>query len=156
MVLSIIQFAGSYLPPGPPNGSHKPGLHPTGFPMPRVPLPPFHVGPPSQPYAIPTRGAVHGPVGAVPQVPQQGSRGFSAGRGSGGAPIGSHLTHQQGSQQPVGNLGSNFNFPSLENPNSQPSAGGPLSQPGYAANVRAFLQNYFYYLLLLCLYLLFY
>ncbi|KAG6782441.1 hypothetical protein POTOM_011841 [Populus tomentosa] len=119
---------GSYLSPGPPNGTHKPGV--AGFPMPRVPIPPFHDGPTSQPYAIPTRGAVHGPIGAVPQVPPPGSRGFSAGRGNAGAPIGSHLSHQQG----IGNIGS-FNFPALENPNSQPSVGGPLSQPGYVNNI---------------------
>ncbi|KAJ6701266.1 REGULATOR OF NONSENSE TRANSCRIPTS 1-LIKE PROTEIN [Salix koriyanagi] len=104
---------GSYMPPGPPNGTHKPGVHPAGFPMPRVPIPPFHGGPPSQPYAIPTRGAVHGPIGAVPQVPQPGSR---------------------GTQQGIGNIGS-FNFPALENPNSQPSVGGALSQPGYINNI---------------------
>ncbi|XP_044504128.1 regulator of nonsense transcripts 1 homolog isoform X5 [Mangifera indica] len=112
---------GSYIPPGPPNGTHKPGVHPAGFPMPRVPLPPFQGGPPSQPYAIPTRGSVHGPVGAVPHVPQPGSRGFGAGRGNAGAPIGSHLQHQQATQQTMGTIGSTFNFPSLENPNSQPS-----------------------------------
>ncbi|KAL3499815.1 hypothetical protein ACH5RR_038908 [Cinchona calisaya] len=121
---------GSYMPPGPPNGTHKAGMHPTGYSMPRVPLPPYHGAPPSQPYAIPSRGALHGPVGAVPHVPQPGSRGFGAGRGSAGTPIGSHLPHQQGSQQPVGSLGSNFNFPSLENPNSQ-----PLSQPGFVSNM---------------------
>ncbi|KAI3700502.1 hypothetical protein L2E82_45132 [Cichorium intybus] len=46
---------------------------------------------------------------------------------------GGHLHHQQGSQQPIG---SSFNFPSMENPNSQPSPspGGPLSQPGYVSN----------------------
>ncbi|KAJ6347862.1 hypothetical protein OIU76_004370 [Salix suchowensis] len=123
---------GSYMSPGPPNGTHKPGV--AGFPMPRVPIPSFQGGPPSQPYAIPTRGAVHGPIGAVPQVPPPGSRGFSAGRGNAGAPIGSHLSQQQGNQQGIGNIGS-FNFPSLENPNSQPSVGGPLSQPGYVNNI---------------------
>lgn len=132
--LLIVFSVGSYMPPGPPNGTHKPGLHPAGFPMARVPLPPFQGGPPSQPYAIPTRGAVHGPVGAVPHVPQPGSRGFGAGRGNAGAPIGSHLPHQQPSQQPVGAIGSTFNFP-LENPNSQPSVGGPLTQPGFVNNV---------------------
>ncbi|KAH1106501.1 hypothetical protein J1N35_010269 [Gossypium stocksii] len=125
---------GTYMPPGPPNGTHKPGVHPTGFPMPRVPLPPFP-GSPSQPYAIPSRGAVHGPVGAVPQVPQPGSRGFGAGRGNASAPIGHHLPHQQGTQQNVGTIGSPFNFPPLENPNSQPSVGGPLSQPGFVNNM---------------------
>lgn len=124
------------MPPGPPNGSHKPGVHPGGFPMPRVPLPPFQGGPPSQPYAIPTRGPVHGPVGAVPHVPQPGSRGFGTGRGNAGAPIGSHLQHQQATQQTIGTVGSTFNFPSLENPNSQPSVGGPLTQPGFVNNVR--------------------
>ncbi|GLU05472.1 hypothetical protein SLE2022_225730 [Rubroshorea leprosula] len=125
---------GAYMPPGPPNVTHKAGGHPAGFAMPRVPLPPFPGGPP-QPYAIPSRGAVHGPVGAVTQVPQPGSRGFGAGRGNAGAPIGSHLQHQQGTQQNVGTIGSNFNFPALENPNSQPSVGGPLSQPGFANNM---------------------
>ncbi|KAF5178555.1 Regulator of nonsense transcripts 1-like protein, partial [Thalictrum thalictroides] len=121
---------GSYMPFGPSGGAPKPGLHPAGFPVPRIPLPPFPGGPHSQPYAIPTRGAVHGPIGAVPQVPQAGSRGFGAGRGNAGGPIGGHLSHQQGSQQPIGNLGSNFNFPVLDNPNSQPSVGAPLSQSG--------------------------
>lgn len=125
-----------YMPPGAPNGTHKPAVHPTGFPMTRVPLPPYHGAPPSQPYAIPSRGAVHGPVGAVPQVPQPGSRGFGAGRGN-AAPIGSHLQHQ-GSQQPVGSLGPSFNFP-LESPNGQPSVGGPLSQPGFVSNVSNFV-----------------
>ena len=126
---------GSYMPSGPSNGTHKPGVHPAGYPMPRVPLPPYHGAPPSQPYAIPTRGAVHGPVGAVPHVPQPGHRGFGAGRGSAGNPIGSQLPHQHGSQQPIGSHGSSFNFPPLENPNSQPSVGGPLSQPGFVSHV---------------------
>ncbi|PWA51690.1 RNA helicase [Artemisia annua] len=80
-------------------------------------------------YAIPTRGAIHGPVGGIPHVPQPGSRGFSAaGRGNTG-----HLPHQQ--QQPIGaGIGSSFNFPSMETPNSQPSPGGPLSQPGFVSN----------------------
>ncbi|KAH7862324.1 hypothetical protein Vadar_003090 [Vaccinium darrowii] len=124
---------GSYMAPGPPNGTHKPGLHPAGYPMPRVPIPPYHGAPHSQPYAIPTRGAVHGPVGG-PHAPQPGQRGFGAGRGNAGAPIGSHLPHQQGSQQPIGSLGSSFNFP-LENPNSQPSVATPLSQPGFLSNM---------------------
>lgn len=127
--------AGAFVSPGPPNGTHKPGLHPAGYPMPRVPLPQFHGGPPSQPYAIPTRGAVHGPVGGVPHVPPPGSRGFGVGRGNAGAAIGSHLPHHQGTQQAIGNIGSTFNFPALENPNSQPSVGGPLSQPGFVNNV---------------------
>ncbi|XP_071701145.1 regulator of nonsense transcripts 1 homolog [Rutidosis leptorrhynchoides] len=129
---------GSYMPAGPPNGSHKPGLHPAGYPMHRVPIPPYHGAP--QPYAIPTHG-VHGPIGGVPHVPQPGSRGFTAGRGN---PIGSQLGHQQGSQQqpPIGAppMGSNFNFSSLENTNNnQSSVGGPgpgpLSQPGYVPNM---------------------
>ncbi|GFZ00871.1 RNA helicase [Actinidia rufa] len=134
---------GSYMPSGPPNGTHKPGVHPTGYPMPRVPLPPYHGAPPSQPYAIPTRGAVHGPgpVGAVPHVPQPGNQGFEAGWVSAGTPIGSHLPHPQGSQQPIGNLGSTFNFPPLENLNSQPSVGGPLSQPGFVSNMTVQGQN---------------
>ncbi|KAJ0594500.1 putative Helicase superfamily, ATP-binding domain, RNA helicase UPF1, UPF2-interacting [Helianthus annuus] len=119
---------GSYMPPGPPNGAHKPGLHPAGYPMPRVPIPSYHGGP--QPYAIPTRGAIHGPFGGVPHVPPPGNRGFGSGRGNAG-----HIPHQQGSQQPIGaGMGSSFNFP-MENPNSQPSPGGPLSQPGYVSNM---------------------
>lgn len=120
---------------GQPNGPHKPGVHPAGFPVPRVPLPHFPGGPHSQPYAIPTRGAVHGPIGAVPQVPQPGSRGFGAGRGNAGGPIGGHLSHQHGSQQAIGSLGSPFNFPALDNPNSQPSVGAPLSQTGLMTQV---------------------
>ncbi|XP_058084777.1 regulator of nonsense transcripts 1 homolog isoform X2 [Magnolia sinica] len=120
----------SYMQFGPPNGTHKPGVHPAGFPVSRIPLPPFPGGPHSQPYAIPTRGAIHGPIGAVPQVPQAGTRGFGAGRGNAGGPIGGHLSHQQGSQQSLGSIGSAFNFPALDNPNSQPSVGGPLSQTG--------------------------
>ncbi|KAI3703427.1 hypothetical protein L1987_73495 [Smallanthus sonchifolius] len=116
---------GSYMAPGPPNGTHKPGLHPAAYPMPRVPIPPYHGGP--QPYAIPTCGAIHGPVGGVPQP---GNRGFGGDKGNVG-----HLPHQQGSQQPIGaGMGSGFNVSSMENPNSQPSPGGPLSQPGYVSN----------------------
>ncbi|XP_008786216.2 regulator of nonsense transcripts 1 homolog isoform X1 [Phoenix dactylifera] len=125
----------SYMPFGPPNGTHKPGVHPAGYPLPRIPVPPFPGGPHSQPYAIPTRGAVHGPIGAVPQVPQPGNRGFGAGRGNAGGPIGGHLAHQQTSQQALGGIGSAFNFPALDNPNSQPSVGGPLSQPGLMTQV---------------------
>ncbi|KAG9133990.1 hypothetical protein Leryth_004699, partial [Lithospermum erythrorhizon] len=126
---------GSFMPPGPPNGAHKAGLHPAGYPVSRVPLP-YHGGPP-QPYSIPTRGAVHGPVGAIPHVPQPGIRGFGAGRGNASSAIGSHLPPQQSPQQPIGSLGSNFNFPGLESPNSQSSVGGPLSQPGYVSNMTA-------------------
>lgn len=126
---------GPYMAPGPPNGAHKPGVHPSGYAIPRVPMPPYHGGPPSQPYAIPTRSAVHGPVGAVPQIPQPGSRGFGVGRGNSSAPIGSHLPHQQGGQPPIGSLASNFNFPPMDNASSQPTVAGPLSQPGYVSNV---------------------
>ncbi|XP_012486781.1 regulator of nonsense transcripts 1 homolog isoform X1 [Gossypium raimondii] len=124
---------GAYMPPGLPNGTHKPGVQPTRFEMPQVPLQPFP-GPPSQPYAIPTHEAVHGPVGAVPQVPQPGNRGFGAGCGYAGAPISSLLQHQQGTPQNAGTLGSAFNFP-LENPSGQPSMGGQLSQPGFVNNM---------------------
>uniref|UniRef100_A0A2P2LM33 Uncharacterized protein n=1 Tax=Rhizophora mucronata TaxID=61149 RepID=A0A2P2LM33_RHIMU len=133
---------GSYIPPSPPNGTHKPGMHPAGFAVPRVPISSFHGGPPSQPYSIPTRGAVHGPVGAVPHVPPPGSRGFGAGRGSTGSPIGGHLPHQQATQQTIGNMGSSYNFPAPEIPNSQPSVGAPLSQPGYVNNVQGPSQTF--------------
>ncbi|KAL8159031.1 hypothetical protein V2J09_000568 [Rumex salicifolius] len=125
------QSRGSYMPPGPPNGMHKLGLHPAGFSMPRAAMLTYH-GAPSQPYAIPTRGAIHGPVGAVPQQPG-GIRGFGNGRGS-TAPIGSHLPLQQGTQQTIGSVGPNYNFP-LENQHSQPTAAGPLSQPGLVSNM---------------------
>ncbi|MBA0857485.1 hypothetical protein Goshw_013037, partial [Gossypium schwendimanii] len=131
---SHVAKAGAYMPPGLPNGTHKPGVQPTRFEMSQVPLPPFP-GPPSQPYAIPTHEAVHGPVGAVPQVPQPGNRGFGAGCGNAGAPISSLLQHQQGTPQNAGTLGSAFNFPPLENPSGQPSMGGQLSQPGFVNNM---------------------
>lgn len=143
-IKSFIIEAGPYMPPGPPNGAHKPGVHPSGYPMPRVPLSPYHGGPPSQPYAIPARGAVHGPVGAVPQIPQPGSRGFGAGRGNPSVPIGNHLPTQQGAQPPIGSLPSSFNFPSMENASSQPTVGGPLSQPGYVSNVSSTIILLFY------------
>lgn len=130
------------MPFGPPNGTHKPGMHPSGYPLPRVPLPPFPGAPHPQPYAIPTRGAVHGPIGGVPQVPQPGNRGFGAGRGSTAGPIGGHLPHQQNSQQALGGIGSPFNFPPFENPNSQPSVGGPLSQAGLMTQVHFFVSSF--------------
>lgn len=117
----------SYLPFGMSNG-HKSGL-PHGIPPARIPHPAFPGGPPMQPYAIPSRGGVHGPVGGVPQVPQSGSRGFGAGRGSTGGPIGGHLSHHQAAQQ-HGNLGSAFNFAGIDSLGGQPSVGGPLTQPG--------------------------
>ncbi|RWW79954.1 hypothetical protein BHE74_00011728 [Ensete ventricosum] len=109
-------------------------MHPPGYPLPHVPLSPFAGGPHSQPYAIPTRGAVHGPSGAVPPVPQPGNRGFGAGRGNAGGPIGGHLAHQQNSQQTLG-IGSAFNFPPLDDSNSQPSVGAPSSQTGLMTQV---------------------
>eukprot|EP00252_Welwitschia_mirabilis_P000533 TRINITY_DN10503_c0_g1_i5.p1 TRINITY_DN10503_c0_g1~~TRINITY_DN10503_c0_g1_i5.p1 ORF type:complete len:1206 (+),score=237.50 TRINITY_DN10503_c0_g1_i5:291-3908(+) len=110
------------------NGNSKSAMHPTGFPMTRVPIPPYPAAPLSQPYAIPSRGGVHGPIG-MPQGPQTGNRGFGAGRGSTGGPIGGHLPHQ-GSRQALGNIGSGFNFSNLDNPASQTLVGGPLSQTG--------------------------
>uniref|UniRef100_A0A0D6QVX1 Uncharacterized protein n=1 Tax=Araucaria cunninghamii TaxID=56994 RepID=A0A0D6QVX1_ARACU len=119
----------SYMPFGQlPNGNHKPGVHPTGYPIQRVPLPPFPGAPLGQPYAIPSRGGVHGAIG-VPQGPQTGNRGFGAGRGSAGGPIGGHLPHP-GSRQSLGSIGSGFNFAGLDNPASQTLVGGPLSQTG--------------------------
>lgn len=109
------------MPSGPPSGSR---LHPAGYPIPRVPFSPFPGGPPSQPYAIPTRG----PVGT--------GRGSSAG---------GHLPHQQATQHNVGTIGPNVNYP-LDSPNSQPSPGGPLSQPGYVNIVRISLNNFIFHL----------
>ncbi|RLN36054.1 hypothetical protein C2845_PM03G07610 [Panicum miliaceum] len=119
----------SFVPYGPPNGVHKPGVHPAGYAVPRMPFPPFPGAPHSQPYAIPTRG-MHGPIGAVPAVPQPGSRNFGAPRSNTGGPIGGHLAHQQNSQQAMGGIGSNFNYTGLENPSSQPSGGAQMSQTG--------------------------
>lgn len=104
--------------------------------MPRMPLPAFKAAPHSQPYAIPARGTVHGPIGAVPQVPQSANRSFTAARGNAGGPIGGHLPHQHGSQQALGSIGS-----PLENANSQPSVGGSLSQTGLMTQV---LSNQYY------------
>ncbi|KAG8080500.1 hypothetical protein GUJ93_ZPchr0007g6178 [Zizania palustris] len=118
----------SFVPFGPPNGAHKPGVHPSGYPLPRMPFPPFP-GAHSQPYAIPSRGSLHGPIGAVPPAPQPGNRNYGP-RGNTGGPIGGHLAHQQNSQQAMGGMGSTFNFPGLENPSSQPSGGGPMSETG--------------------------
>ncbi|KMZ70880.1 Regulator of nonsense transcripts-like protein [Zostera marina] len=107
-----------------PNADRRGGRS-KGFPVPRMPLPAFKAAPHSQPYAIPARGTVHGPIGAVPQVPQSANRSFTAARGNAGGPIGGHLPHQHGSQQALGSIGS-----PLENANSQPSVGGSLSQTG--------------------------
>ncbi|KAK8950195.1 hypothetical protein KSP40_PGU000249 [Platanthera guangdongensis] len=123
----------SYMPFAPPNGTHKPGVHPVGYPLSRIPFPPFPGGPHSQPYAIPTRGAVHGAIGAMPHVPQPGNRVFGPGRGNAGGPIGGHLSHQHNSQQALSSFGSGFSFPAMDNINSQPSIGAPLSQTGLMA-----------------------
>ncbi|KAJ6794198.1 regulator of nonsense transcripts 1-like protein [Iris pallida] len=124
----------SYVPFGPQNGTHNPAVHPSGYPLSQIPPPPFPGGPHSQPYAIPTR-AVHGPIGAISQVPQSGSRGFGTGRGNAGGTIGGHLAYQQSSQQPVGSTGSTYNLPASGQPNNQPTVGGPLSQTGFMSPV---------------------
>ncbi|CAA6673842.1 unnamed protein product [Spirodela intermedia] len=99
------------------NGVPKPGVHPGGgYPLPRIPLPPFPAGPHSQPYAIPTRGAIHGPLELFLRSPRNA-----------GGHIGGHLSHPDGSQHALGNLGSAFNFP-LDSSNSQPSVGGLMTQ----------------------------
>ena len=113
---------------------HKPGVHPAGYAVPRMPFPPFPGAPHSQPYAIPTRG-LHGPIGAVPPVHQPGSRNFGAPRSNTGGPIGGHLAHQQNSMQAMGGIGSNFNYTGMENPSSQPSGGAQLSQTGLMTQV---------------------
>ncbi|XP_024518735.1 regulator of nonsense transcripts 1 homolog [Selaginella moellendorffii] len=110
---------GGYMPFG--AIPHKGGIPHPGFPQPRMPLPPFPGGPHTQPYAIPPRGTLHGPIGGVP-----GNRGYG-GRGNAGGPIGGHLSHHQPSQG-LGGIGG-FNF-GLDNPSSQPSMGGPLTQQG--------------------------
>ncbi|KAG8100974.1 hypothetical protein GUJ93_ZPchr0293g2867 [Zizania palustris] len=69
-----------------------------------------------------------------------------------------HLAHQMGlinlvcthlailylnSQQAMGGMGSTFNFPGLENPSSQPSGGGPMSETGLMTqmHVQGLSQN---------------
>eukprot|EP01018_Ginkgo_biloba_P012870 Gb_10557 [translate_table: standard] len=123
------------MPFGPlPNGNIKSGMRPGGFPISCSPIPPYMGAPHTQPYAIPSRGGVHGPIGAASQGPQAGNRGFSSGRGSAGGPIGGHLSHQ-GSQHALGSLGSGYNFAVLENRASQPSVGGGLTQTGHMAQL---------------------
>jgi regulator of nonsense transcripts 1 len=100
-----------------------------------VPLTGFPSTPLTQPYAIPSRGGMHGPIGAVPQVPQAGSRGFGAGRGSTSGPIGGHLSHHQASQQ-QGALGGAFGFGGLDSPATQPSLGGPMTQQGILTQMQ--------------------
>lgn len=118
------------------NGVHKSGVpHHGGLTPSRIPLPAFPGAPHTQPYAIPSRGGVHGPIGAVPQGPQAGSRGFGAGRGSAGGPIGGHLPHHQASQS-HGTINAGFSFANIENPATQPSVGGPLLQQGLMTQVK--------------------
>jgi regulator of nonsense transcripts 1 len=96
----------------------------------RAPIVGYSGGPQMQPYAIPSRGGGHGPIGGIPQIPQSGSRGFGAGRGiSTGGPIGGHLSQHQASQQHAG-LGTSFGFGGLDNLATQPSVGGLLTQQG--------------------------
>jgi len=113
------------------NGSaHKGGVSSHGglTPSRGVPLTGFPSNPLTQPYAIPSRGGIHGPIGGGPQGPQSGSRGFGAGRGTTNGPIGGHLSHHQASQQ-QGSLGV-FGFGGLEGPATQASLGGPMTQQG--------------------------
>jgi len=125
--------SGGYTPLGQMvnGGSQRPGGHHQGGLVPgRAPLVGYPGGPHMQPYAIPSRGGVHGPIGGIPQIPQSGSRGFGAGRGiSTGGPIGGHLSHHQASQQHAG-LGTSFGFGGLDNLATQPSVAGLLTQQG--------------------------
>lgn len=130
---NFLYRAGSgYMPFGPlNNGSgHKGGVSSHGglTPSRGVPLTGFPSNPLTQPYAIPSRGGIHGPIGGGPQGPQSGSRGFGAGRGTTNGPIGGHLSHHQASQQ-QGSLGV-FGFGGLEGPATQASLGGPMTQQG--------------------------
>lgn len=106
------------------NGTPHKGGVPHGLPPSRG-VPGFPSAPLTQPYAIPSRGGLHGPIGAVPQVPQAGSRGFGSGRGSTSGPIGGHLSHHQAAPQ-----ASPFGFGGLDSPATQPSLGGPMTQQG--------------------------
>lgn len=131
--VDFLYCAGSgYMPFGPLNNgsSHKGGVssHSGLTPSRGVPLTGFPSNPLTQPYAIPSRGGIHGPIGGGPQGPQSGSRGFGAGRGTTNGPIGGHLSHHQASQQ-QGSLGA-FGFGGLEGPATQASLGGPMTQQG--------------------------
>ena len=66
------------------------------------------------------------------------NRWFGVGGGSVGGPIGGHLPHQ-GSRQPIGGMGSSFNFSGLENLASQTLVGGPLSQTGLLTQVIMYI-----------------
>ncbi|KAG0598700.1 hypothetical protein M758_12G094200 [Ceratodon purpureus] len=127
-----------YMPFGPlSNGSQKGGVppHASLTPSRGVPLTGFPSTPLTQPYAIPSRGGMHGPIGAVPQGPQTGNRGFGAGRGSTSGPIGGHLSHHQASQQ-QGALGGAFGFGGLDSPATQASLGGPMTQQGILTQMQ--------------------
>ncbi|XP_024357532.1 regulator of nonsense transcripts 1 homolog [Physcomitrium patens] len=127
-----------YMPFGPlSNGAQKGGVSSQAglTPSRGVPLTGFPSTPLTQPYAIPSRGGMHGPIGAVPQVPQAGSRGFGAGRGSTSGPIGGHLSQHQTPQQ-QGALGGAFQFGGLDSPATQASAGGPMTQQGIMTQMQ--------------------
>jgi regulator of nonsense transcripts 1 len=118
-------------------GGHRSGgTHHGSLVSGRAPVVGYPGGPHMQPYAIPSRGGVHGPIGGIPQIPQGGSKGFGAGRGiSTGGPIGGHLSHHQASRQHAG-LGMSFGFGGLDNLATQPSAGGLLTQQGSMTQVN--------------------
>ncbi|KAI8004396.1 hypothetical protein LOK49_LG08G01721, partial [Camellia lanceoleosa] len=122
---------GSYMPSGPPNGTHKHRVHPAGYPMPRVPLPPYH-GRPLQPYAIPTRGLFMDPLG-VPHVPQLES-------GVLGLGVAILVPYWRSSSTPARlpqlcwKYWIHFQLSSWRIQATRPSVGGPLSQPGFVSN----------------------
>jgi regulator of nonsense transcripts 1 len=139
--LFLFNNAGSgYMPFGPLSngGGQKGGVppHASLTPSRGVPLTGFPSTPLTQPYAIPSRGGMHGPIGALPQGPQAGSRGFGTGRGSTSGPIGGHLSHHQASQQ-QGALGGAFGFGGLDSPATQASLGGPMTQQGILTQMQA-------------------
>eukprot|EP00897_Mesotaenium_endlicherianum_P000723 jgi/Mesen1/10651/ME000009S10446 len=116
--------AGGGAPPkagggGLPHGPYHP---PT---PPRMPLSAFPT-PLTQPYAIPSRGGPHGPIGGVPQGPQAGTRGFGMGRGAGGGLVGPAPLGGSSQGHLGGDLGPGFPY-GLDGLSSQ---GGPMTQQG--------------------------
>lgn len=126
--------SGGLVPYGPSYGGAKPPPipHVAPFVHPRLPLGAYQTGPLSQPYAIPARAGLHGPIGGVPQLPQPG-RGFGIGRGAGvGPPLGSHFQHSQ--QMSGGGLGPGFPFSGLDGPSTQ---GAPMTQQGMMTQMQS-------------------
>eukprot|EP00245_Coleochaete_scutata_P003497 TRINITY_DN1511_c0_g4_i2.p1 TRINITY_DN1511_c0_g4~~TRINITY_DN1511_c0_g4_i2.p1 ORF type:complete len:564 (+),score=94.07 TRINITY_DN1511_c0_g4_i2:454-2145(+) len=128
-----------FLPQPPPtlNGMSKQSPPvPHGVVGPRIPTGPFNGGPLSQPYSI--RSGGHTPIGAMPQGPQHGNRGFGSGRGQVTGPVGSQLT------QPQQHHGPGSSFFAMDNTQSQSSFGPLMTQQGLMTQAasQGLSQNY--------------